>query len=210
MFGAAVCRYRSHAGGKLAPPLGGPERLAGFPALVPTDVTVQGDSWKASSMDVAIAGAHLSRCLAAWLLATCLPPAWLLAACLPVWLSAYFDAPIIAHSTSLTFCRLPLSLCAGLGWVAVGVAGAASLRVWAPPGVAVTTHDALVPDFSRDLERPGFGLALTDAGKDKQGEEARLAKAAEAAAAKEAKKKERLEKQERKKAVAAAAAAGEE
>ena len=116
---------------------------------------------------------------------------------------------VITPSTSLV-CQLPLPLCAGLGWVAVGVAGAASLRVWAPPGVAVTTHDALVPDFSRDLERPGFGLALTDAGKDRQGEEARLAKAAEAAAAKEAKKKERLEKQERKKAAAAAAAAGEE
>lgn len=97
---------------------------------------------------------------------------------------------------------------AGLGWV--GVAGTASVRVWAPPGVAVTTHDAPVPDFSRDLERPGFGLALTDAGKDRQGEEARLAKAAEAAAAKEAaNKKERLEKQARKKA-AAAASAGEE
>eukprot|EP00887_Chlorella_sp_A99_P007378 scaffold2.g7378.t1 len=52
---------------------------------------------------------------------------------------------------------------AGLGWVAVGVKGAARLRVWAPPGVAITTHDALVPDYARDLERPGFGAALTDA-----------------------------------------------
>ena len=49
----------------------------------------------------------------------------------------------------------------------VGVNGAASLRVWAPPGVAITTHDALVPDFARDLERPGFGAALTDAGKNR-------------------------------------------
>lgn len=45
-----------HAGGKLAPPVGGPERMASFPALVPTDVAVAGDSWKASSTDVAIAG----------------------------------------------------------------------------------------------------------------------------------------------------------
>lgn len=49
----------------------------------------------------------------------------------------------------------------------VGVNGVASLRVWAPPGVAITTHDALVPDFARDLERPGFGVALTDAGKNR-------------------------------------------
>ena len=203
---AAVRRYRTHTGGKLAPPLGGPERLAGFPALVPTDVTVQGDSWKASSMDVAIAGAHLP----AWL------PGCRLSVCLPVWLPALPACmPMVMRRSSPTAPARPsaavppLAPCAGLGWVAVGVAGAASLRVWAPPGVAVTTHDALVPDFSRDLERPGFGLALTDAGKDRQGEEARLAKAAEAAAAKEAKKRERLEKQERKKA-AAAAAAGEE
>lgn len=51
---------------------------------------------------------------------------------------------------------------AGLGWVGVGAKGAARLRVWAPPGVAVTTHDALVPDYARELERPGFGAALTD------------------------------------------------
>lgn len=48
--------YAQHAGDKLAPPLGGPDRLAAWPALVPTDVQVQGDSWKGSSTDVAIAG----------------------------------------------------------------------------------------------------------------------------------------------------------
>ena len=45
---------------------------------------------------------------------------------------------------------------AGLGWVAVGVDGTASLRVWAPPGVAITTRGALVPDLAKELQRPGF------------------------------------------------------
>ena len=47
---------------------------------------------------------------------------------------------------------------AGLGWVAVGLSGNARFRVWAPPGVAVTTHAALIPDFAPQLERPGLGL----------------------------------------------------
>lgn len=50
-------RYQLHAGGRLAPPLGGAERMAEFPALQPTDVEATGDSWKGSSVDVAIAGA---------------------------------------------------------------------------------------------------------------------------------------------------------
>ena len=45
-----------------------------------------------------------------------------------------------------------------MGWVAVGVSGSAQLRVWAPPGVAVTSRNALIPDFSSQLERPGLGL----------------------------------------------------
>ena len=49
-------RYALHAGGKLAPPVGGAERLEGWPGLVPTDVRVQGDSWRESGVDVAIAG----------------------------------------------------------------------------------------------------------------------------------------------------------
>ncbi|CAG9467096.1 unnamed protein product [Pedinophyceae sp. YPF-701] len=44
----------------------------------------------------------------------------------------------------------------GLGWVAVGCEGPALLRVWAPRGVAVTTRDALVPDFAKRFETPGF------------------------------------------------------
>ncbi|GAB4820166.1 hypothetical protein N2152v2_007212 [Parachlorella kessleri] len=96
-------RYAKHAGTKLVPPLGGVERMEAFPPLQPTDVVVQGDSWRESSRDVAIAG---------------------------------------------------------LGWIAVGVKGEANLRVWAPKGVAITMHDALVPDYARDLERPGFGSLL--------------------------------------------------
>lgn len=72
--------------------------------------------------------------------------------------------PVPCSHSPLLF---PAPTSAGLGWVGVGVGGDAELRVWAPPGVAVTTHDALVPDFARDLERPGFGVALTDAGKNR-------------------------------------------
>lgn len=49
---------------------------------------------------------------------------------------------------------------AGLGWVAIGCKGAATFRAWAPAGVAITTHDAMVPDFAKDFERPGFSRAL--------------------------------------------------
>lgn len=48
---------------------------------------------------------------------------------------------------------------AGLGWVGIGVDGVAEFAVWAPQGVAITTHGALVPDYAKDFERPGFGTA---------------------------------------------------
>ena len=80
---------------------------------------------------------------------------------------------LVQYATSCHFAAcveelsLPSSLPpppAGLGWVGAGVKGEASLRVWAPRGVAITTHDALVPDFARDLERPGFSSLLPDGG----------------------------------------------
>jgi hypothetical protein len=49
---------------------------------------------------------------------------------------------------------------AGLGWVGVGVKGRAKLRVWAPEGVAVTTHDALVPDYAKDFQKLGWSDLL--------------------------------------------------
>ena len=48
------------------------------------------------------------------------------------------------------------ALTGGLGWVGVGVGGNASFRVWTHEGVQVETRESLVPDMSRDLERPGF------------------------------------------------------
>lgn len=45
---------------------------------------------------------------------------------------------------------------AGLGWIAVGVKGPADLRVWVHQGISVTTHASILPDYARDLERPGF------------------------------------------------------
>jgi len=49
---------------------------------------------------------------------------------------------------------------AGLGWAAVGVSGEARLTVWAPPGVAITTRDAIVPDYAREFCKPGFDKLL--------------------------------------------------
>lgn len=34
--------------------------------------------------------------------------------------------------------------------------GGVRRRVWAPPGVAITTRAALTPDLALDLQRPGF------------------------------------------------------
>ncbi|KAG7671412.1 hypothetical protein Ndes2526A_g02061 [Nannochloris sp. 'desiccata'] len=104
-------RYAKHAGVKLVPPVGEKERIDQFPALKSTEVVLKGDSWRESSMDVAIAG---------------------------------------------------------LGWVAVGVSGEATLNIWAPPGVAITTREAMIPDYAKDLERPGFGAVITAGGKGKE------------------------------------------
>ena len=48
-------------------------------------------------------------------------------------------------------------MCEGLGWVGVGLMGAAQLRVWTHDSVAVTVRESLVPDFAKELERPGLG-----------------------------------------------------
>lgn len=45
---------------------------------------------------------------------------------------------------------------AGLGWIAFGFQGRADLAVWAPEGVAVTSRDALLPDYAAVFERPGW------------------------------------------------------
>lgn len=110
----AAERYAKHAGTKLMPPVGGEERFATFPALRGVEVEVTGDSWRQSSVDVAISG---------------------------------------------------------LGWVGVGLVGTAKLKVWAPPGVAVTSRDALMPDMAHDLERPGFGAAMAQAGDEGDGKQ---------------------------------------
>lgn len=45
---------------------------------------------------------------------------------------------------------------AGLGWVSVGLWGKATLKVWTPPGIAVTRRTALLPDLAKEFERPGW------------------------------------------------------
>lgn len=45
---------------------------------------------------------------------------------------------------------------AGLGWVSCGLRGRARLRVWTPPGVAVTRRRALLTEYATMFERPGW------------------------------------------------------
>lgn len=88
-------------GKELVPPFA-PDPSQPIEALEPTDVPVAGDTWTASSTDVAIAG---------------------------------------------------------LGWISVGVKGNAGVRVWAPPGIAITVRKAMLPDYAKEFERPGFRRA---------------------------------------------------
>ena len=60
---------------------------------------------------------------------------------------------------------------AGAGWVGVGCSGDAQLRVWTYAGVAVTARPALLPDFARELETPGFDFEKS--GKARGGREVR-------------------------------------
>ena len=96
----------THLGKDLVPPIIRSEddvsRVESMPALTPTDVEVNGDGWKSSSVDVCIAG---------------------------------------------------------LGWAGIGVRGTSQLKVWAPPGVAITTRAALIPDMAKEFCTPGFDAA---------------------------------------------------
>jgi len=46
---------------------------------------------------------------------------------------------------------------AGLGWVGIGIAGSAELRVHTPPHIQVTMRESLIPDQAQNWARPGFG-----------------------------------------------------
>lgn len=49
---------------------------------------------------------------------------------------------------------------AGLGWMAVGVSGQCQVRAWAPKSVLVYQRMALMPDYAKEFERPGYGMML--------------------------------------------------
>lgn len=70
---------------------------------------------------------------------------------------------------------------AGLGWVGVGLTGVAEFRVWRADGIAVTTREALMPDFAKEFERPGWSRSTkaqsaARIGKRKQGGQGRKQK----------------------------------
>lgn len=63
---------------------------------------------------------------------------------------------------------------AGVGWLGVGANGTASFKVWAPPGISITTRTALIPDMAKEFCRPGFDTILPDrTGKKKKGKKGR-------------------------------------
>lgn len=68
---------------------------------------------------------------------------------------ALFACHLYSLAVLVAICINPCSS-SGLGWVSVGVKGPADLRVWVHEGINVTTHAAMLPDYARDLERPGF------------------------------------------------------
>ena len=54
----ALLRLQSSSGSQLVPPLGGPARLAELGPLLPHNILLEGNTWKESSVDIAIAGPH--------------------------------------------------------------------------------------------------------------------------------------------------------
>lgn len=57
---------------------------------------------------------------------------------------------------------------AGFGWVGIGVGGQCRLRVWTFPSVEVCTREAMIPDFAKQFETPGFTKALIPKKKNKK------------------------------------------
>mmetsp|Transcript_1792 Transcript_1792/g.5215 ORF Transcript_1792/g.5215 Transcript_1792/m.5215 type:complete len:701 (+) Transcript_1792:224-2326(+) len=53
---AALERQQKHAGSRLTPPLGDEKRIARLPELLPTDIAVEGKTFRESTTDIAIAG----------------------------------------------------------------------------------------------------------------------------------------------------------
>eukprot|EP00798_Chlamydomonas_sp_ICE-L_P007543 gene7543-692_t len=95
-------RLATHAGTLLSPPAS-LEEFERLPDWNPTDISLEGDAWDKSSVDVAIAG---------------------------------------------------------LGWIGIGSVGRVDLRVWTYPGISVTSHAALIPDYARFFEKPGFSSLM--------------------------------------------------
>ena len=58
-FPVNAFRLQSNSGSLLVPPLGGEERTAELGPLLPHNILLEGNSWKESSVDIAIAGAAL-------------------------------------------------------------------------------------------------------------------------------------------------------
>lgn len=73
-------------------------------------------------------------------------------------------SPTCATYRAAAAVRFPV-VDAGLGWLAVGVSGTAELKVWVPEGVSVTVHDALIPDYAKVWQKPGFSAMLPQTAK---------------------------------------------
>lgn len=49
------------------------------------------------------------------------------------------------------------------------MSGAAELKIWVAEGVSVTLHDALIPDYAKVWQKPGFSAMLPQAAKKAAG-----------------------------------------
>jgi hypothetical protein len=120
-------RYAKSVGSLLTPPLGDARALG---PLQPTAVTVEGASWRDSSMDIAVAG---ERCI-------------LLPSARPAYLVFAMQQFFIGRGDWVS--SQGVHGAAGVGWVGVGVSGSADFRVWAPEGGSSLTRMAVILQWS--------------------------------------------------------------
>lgn len=76
----------------------------------------------------------------------------------------------------LSHCKLPVPAAAQSAQRCLpSLQGTARFKVWTYPNVAITTHDALIPDYAKDFERPGYSRVLPMA-KKQPGDKAKAAR----------------------------------
>lgn len=52
----------------------------------------------------------------------------------------------------------------GLGWMAIGCKGEAEFRIWCLSGVEISTRPALLREYAREFQKPGFSTNVKSRG----------------------------------------------